>query len=106
MEDVSMTDDTTPYSEIARSASFRSLLEGKKRFLLPITLFFLVFYFLLPVLTSYTTILNHPALGAITWAWVYGFAQFLMTWTLCAVYTKQAARFDTEVRAIISENRK
>ena len=101
-----MTDDTTPYSEIARSPSFRALLEGKKRFLLPITLFFLVFYFLLPVLTSYTTILNHPALGAITWAWVYGFAQFLMTWTLCAVYTKQAARFDTEVRAIIAENRK
>ena len=101
-----MTDDTTPYSEIARSASFRSLLEGKKRFLLPITLFFLVFYFLLPVLTSYTTILNHPAVGAITWVWVYGFAQFLMTWTLCAVYTKQAARFDTEVRAIIAENRK
>lgn len=106
MEDGFVADDTMAYSEIAKSPSFRALVERKKRFLVPITLFFLVFYFMLPILTSYTSVLNHHAVGAITWGWVYGFAQFIMTWTLCGVYTKQATRFDAEVSAIIAENGK
>jgi len=58
------------------------------------TIFFLLFYFLLPVMTSYFTFLNQPAVGAITWAWVFAIAQFVMTWTLCIMYTKKAGQFD------------
>ncbi|RCK13126.1 DUF485 domain-containing protein [Bacillus licheniformis] len=63
-------------------------------FIVPMTIFFLLFYFLLPVMTSYFTFLNQPAVGAITWAWVFAIAQFVMTWTLCIVYTKKAGQFD------------
>lgn len=95
--------DTAPYTRIARSDAFRALMARKKAFLVPTCLFFFVFYFTLPILTSYFTVLNAPALGAITWAWVFGFAQFVMTWSLCSLYTKKAAQFDRDVEAIIEE---
>ncbi len=91
------------WSRIANSASFRSLMAEKTRFLVPVTLFFLAFYFALPLMTSYSTALNRPALGSITWAWVFAFAQFIMTWSLCALYTKRAERFDAQVVEVIRE---
>ena len=95
----------TPYTKIARSEKFRALLARKKAFLVPTCVFFFVFYFALPILTSYFTVLNRPAIGAITWAWVFGFAQFVMTWALCGVYTRKAAQFDRDVAAIQEDAR-
>lgn len=91
------------YEKIASSSEFKQLLKEKKKFLVPLIIFFLVFYFMLPILTSYTTILNKPAIGAITWTWVYAFAQFLMTWILCMIYVKRAARFDQSAEKIVEK---
>lgn len=57
----------------------------------------MVFYFGLPVLTGFTTVLNGPAIGAISWAYVYAFAQFIMTWTLLHMYVSRANRWDALV---------
>ncbi|RHW41515.1 DUF485 domain-containing protein [Neobacillus notoginsengisoli] len=89
------------YSKIVQSPSFQQLLREKRKFLLPSTLFFMAFYFTLPILTAYSTVLNNPAFGPISWAWVFAFAQFIMTWALCIIYTKKAARFDRLVEGII-----
>lgn len=99
-----MTNDPTPYSEIAQSPRFRALLERKKQFLIPLSAFFFVFYFALPVMTSYfPDVVNHRAVGAITWAWLFAFAQFIMIWTLCALYVKKAESFDADAAAVIEE---
>jgi uncharacterized membrane protein (DUF485 family) len=82
------------YSAIVQSSEFQQLLKEKKKFIIPFTLFFLVFYFTLPIMTSYSSVLNHSFYGHITWAWVFAFAQFIMTWALCMIYSKKAARFD------------
>ena len=82
------------YSAIVQSQEFQQLLKEKKKFILPFTLFFLVFYFALPIMTSYTSVLNNSFYGHITWAWVFAFAQFIMTWALCMIYSKKAVRFD------------
>ncbi|MEK3733033.1 MULTISPECIES: DUF485 domain-containing protein [Paenibacillus] len=82
------------YMEVWHSDKFKKLLTHKKRFIVPMTVFFMLFYFALPILTSYTDILNHPAVGPITWAWVFAFAQFIMTWVLCILYTRKASQFD------------
>ncbi|WP_127533628.1 DUF485 domain-containing protein [Paenibacillus kobensis] len=92
------------YAKIARSAPFQSLLRQKRRFIVPMTVFFLVFYFLLPILTSYWTFLNEDAIGPISWAWLFAFAQFIMTWALCIVYIRKAKRFDEAVEAIRREH--
>ncbi len=82
------------YSAIVKTREFQQLLDEKKKFIIPLTLFFLIFYFALPIMTSTSTVLNNSFYGHITWAWVFAFAQFIMTWTLCMIYSKRAARFD------------
>ncbi|MFB5167015.1 DUF485 domain-containing protein [Parageobacillus toebii] len=91
------------YSQIAQSSSFQHLMRAKKNFILPATLFFFVFYFALPVLTSYSNVLNSSAIGPISWAWVFAFAQFIMTWALCMLYSKRAAKFDEIVEQMKQE---
>jgi uncharacterized membrane protein (DUF485 family) len=91
------------YSEIVRSTYFKQLMEEKKRFILPMTLFFLLFYFSLPVLTAYSDVLNNKVIGDISWAWIFAFAQFIMTWALCMIYTKKAKRFDELAEKVVSE---
>lgn len=86
--------DGIDYTQIVQSSEFKQLLQAKKKFIIPMTIFFFTFYFILPIMTSYSKILNTPAIGAITWAWVFGFAQFIMTWTLCMLYSKKAQSFD------------
>ena len=58
------------------------------------SIFFLSFFIALPILTSYSKVLNTPAFGDVTWAWVFAFAQFIMTWALCMIYSKKAESFD------------
>jgi uncharacterized membrane protein (DUF485 family) len=91
------------YSAIVQSSSFQQLMKAKKAFILPASLFFLAFYFTLPILTSYSTILNQSAIGAISWAWVFAFAQFIMTWVLCILYSKRATTFDNMIEKIKQE---
>lgn len=97
------TGNATKYVEIEKSEAFKQLMEKRKKFILPYTIFFMVFYFLLPICTSYTTFLNTPAIGDITWVWLFAFAQFAMTFILCIVYVKKAATFDEAADQIIAE---
>src|SRR5690625_7111869 len=46
------------YEQVIESSKFKALMKEKKKFTIPLTIFFLVFYFMLPILTSYSTILN------------------------------------------------
>lgn len=91
------------YEKIAASPEFKSLVRKKNRFLLPVTVFFLLFYFLLPLLTSFSTVLNKPAIGDISWVWVFALSQFIMTWTLCMIYVKKANQYDKEADSILRD---
>lgn len=91
------------YQKIAQSQSFRELMASKKKFIVPITVFFLLFYFVLPVLTAYTDVLNKEAFGSISWGWLLAFSQFIMTWVLCSVYSRKAKVFDEQIKEIASE---
>jgi uncharacterized membrane protein (DUF485 family) len=99
IKDISESD----YSSIVQSSSFQTLLSEKKKFIIPITIFFFCFYFALPILTSYSTILNHKFIGSISWAWVFAFLQFVMTWGLCMLYSKKAAKFDELADKVVKE---
>jgi uncharacterized membrane protein (DUF485 family) len=94
------------YSAIARSEKFKKLMQAKKRFIVPMCIFFMVFYYTLPIMTSYSKVLNTPAIGSITWAWIYAFGQFIMTWALCMIYTRKANSFDSIANEIIEEQQK
>ncbi|MDN5697207.1 MAG: DUF485 domain-containing protein [Rubrobacter sp.] len=82
------------WAKVAQTSAFQELMQKKKRFIIPATIFFLVFYMGLPVLAGFTTVLNAPVVGALTWAWVYALAQFVMTWTLMHLYVSRANKWD------------
>jgi uncharacterized membrane protein (DUF485 family) len=79
---------------IERAPAFRELTQKRKAFILPATIFFFVFYFGLPFLTAFTTVLDVNVIGAINLAWIYAFAQFAMTWILMHLYVSRANRWD------------
>ncbi|WP_155982738.1 DUF485 domain-containing protein [Paucisalibacillus sp. EB02] len=91
------------FEKVESSPQFKKLMENKKKFIVPMTIFFLVFYFLLPISTSYGTFLNTPVFGDITWAWVFAVAQFVMTWVICSIYVKKANTFDKDADQIVKE---
>ncbi|MFD2973890.1 DUF485 domain-containing protein [Peribacillus deserti] len=102
MRDINESD----YSKIVQSQTFQELLSAKKKFIVPVTIFFFCFYFALPILTSYTNVLNNTFIGSITWAWVFAFLQFVMTWGLCMLYSRKAARFDELAEKVVQERGK
>src|SRR5829696_4192771 len=79
---------------IERTPAFRELTQKRKAFILPATIFFLVFYFGLPFLTAFTTVLDVNVIGAINLAYIYAFAQFAMTWILMHLYVSRANGWD------------
>jgi uncharacterized membrane protein (DUF485 family) len=77
------------------SLAFRSLMRAKGQFLIPATLFFLVFYFMLPVsIICFPGVMNHSIFFGLTPAWLYAFAQFVMVWALGVIYYIKSKRFD------------
>lgn len=91
---------------VESNEKFKQLLTSKKKFIVSRTIFFLIFYFGLPVLAAFTKILHQPAIGDISWVWVYAVAQFIMTWTLVMIYMKKAAVFDQQAEEILFEEMK
>lgn len=82
---------------IEKTSAFKELVRSKKAFIIPATVFFMIFYFGLPILAGFTTVLNVEVIGAINLAYIYAFAQFAMTWILMHIYLSKANRWDTLV---------
>lgn len=89
-----MEDRSEQQGQVAQTAAFRELMRRKKAFIITAAVFFMVFYFTLPILTAFTTLLNGKVVGDLTWAYVYAFAQFAMTWMLCHLYLSRANVWD------------
>jgi uncharacterized membrane protein (DUF485 family) len=96
---------TPNYERIAESPEFQSLKSKKRKFILPVAIFFLICYITLPILTSYTTILNTNAFGDVAWVWVYSILLFIMTWTLCMIYVRRANGYDREADEIFQKEK-
>ena len=89
-----MVEGNNEWVRVERTSAFKELVRAKRAFIIPATIFFLVFYFGLPFLAAFTTVLNVKVLGPLTLAYVYAFAQFAMTWILMHLYVSRANRWD------------
>jgi uncharacterized membrane protein (DUF485 family) len=85
----------------ALSEEFARFLRQKRRFLLFAGIFFVTFYFLLPLLISlFPEGMNRPVWGPFSWAWMYAFAHFAVVWILGMVYLRQANHWDRIAEAL------
>jgi uncharacterized membrane protein (DUF485 family) len=83
------------WDRIALTEKFQQLLREKRRFVIPATLFFIVYYFALPVLVGYFPgFMSRRVLGPLNIAYIFALSQFLMAWTIAWLYVRAAERFD------------
>jgi uncharacterized membrane protein (DUF485 family) len=83
------------WERIASTQKFRLLLKEKRRFVIPATLFFVIYYFALPVLVGYfPELMSTPVFGPVNLAYLFALSQFLMAWVLAWLYVRAAERFD------------
>jgi uncharacterized membrane protein (DUF485 family) len=91
------TSTTSPgdWERIARHPGFAELKRAKRRFIIPATIFFMVYYMTLPVLVGFfPDLMKTPVLGKVNWAYLFALSQFVMTWVLCGLYVRAARRWD------------
>lgn len=99
--------DSANWSAIAASAGFRELLRAKRRFIVPAMLFFLVYYFALPILVGYApALMQRRVAGAVNVAYLFALSQFFMAWILAWLYVRAAARFDRMSRDVLATENK
>jgi uncharacterized membrane protein (DUF485 family) len=94
------------YRTLIETVEFKELIQRKKAFIVPVTLFFLAFYFVLPILAAYSEVLKGEAFFHITWAWVYALLQFAVVWIGGIVYIKKAAKYDKMSKQILNKYEK
>src|SRR5512134_3457653 len=96
--------DVVDWQRLAATAEFKSLLKAKARFVVPATIFFIVYYFSLPLLVGYAPeLMATKVFGVINIAYLFALSQFLMAWLIAWAYVRAAARFDRMARDVIEK---
>ena len=92
------------WEKLAASERFRDLLKAKKRFIIPAMIFFVVYYFALPVLIGYARpFMEKRVLGPVNLAYLFALSQFFMAWIIAWLYVRAAARFDRMATDVVSD---
>ena len=90
-----------PWKEIASSAEFKGLVRAKIKIIAPMTVFFIVYYFALPVLVGYAPhLMERKVIGNVNLAYVFALSQFFVAWAIAALYLIAAAQFDAMAKKI------
>jgi uncharacterized membrane protein (DUF485 family) len=86
---------TSQWDRVAAMDEFRSLLKARVRFVVPATIFFVVYYFALPISVGYFPhIMDKPVLGPVNIAYLFALSQFFMAWIIAWLYLRAAKKFD------------
>ena len=85
------TEDVAYWEGLERTDEFRRLVAARVRFVLPATIFFLVYYFLLPLLNGLApSLMRTNVVGHINIAYLFALSQFFVAWLLAFFYIRQA----------------
>jgi len=92
------------WNRIANDPDFHALQRAKRRFIIPATMFFLLYYMALPVLIGFwPALMKTPVIGKVNWAYLFALSQFLMTWVICWLYVRVARRWDKMNAALLAK---
>jgi uncharacterized membrane protein (DUF485 family) len=92
------------WDRIAASREFQDLMAIKKTFIVPAFIFFLVYYFALPVLVGYAPkFMSMKVIGQVNLAYLFALSQFFMAWIIAGLYVKAANNFDRLAKDILDK---
>jgi uncharacterized membrane protein (DUF485 family) len=98
--------DRAEWKRIASSSDLKTLVYERRRFILPATIFFIVYYFALPVLVGYApALMSRKIVGPLNLAYLFALSQFFMAWIIAALYVRAAGRHDQLIKRIVSAHR-
>src|SRR5688572_2360722 len=89
MKTVASASTATNWERVVAMDEFKSLVAAKLKFIVPATIFFLVYYFALPVLVGYAPqFMETKVFEVLNLAYVFALSQFFMAWILAAMYLR------------------
>lgn len=92
------------WDKIAESQNFKDLMATKKMFIVPAFIFFLVYYFALPVLVGYApAFMATKVAGNVNIAYLFALSQFFVAWIIAYLYVKAAGGFDKLAKDIVEK---
>jgi uncharacterized membrane protein (DUF485 family) len=98
--------DVADWDRLAALSDFKALLRAKRRFIVPATVVFIVYYFALPVLVGYAPrVMAAKVFGVVNVAYLFALSQFFMAWIVAVLYVRAAGRFDAMAHAIVERFR-
>lgn len=94
--------DPVQWGRIAADPDYKSLVSRKLRLIVPATVFFIVYYFLLPISVGwFPGLMEKKVWGDVNIAYAYALSQFFMAWILAGIYVAAAAGWDRSEHAIL-----
>jgi uncharacterized membrane protein (DUF485 family) len=95
------------WDRIAASREFNDLMATKRMFIVPAFIFFVVYYFALPVLVGYAPqFMATKVIGSVNLAYLFALSQFFVAWIIAALYVKAASNFDRLSQDILDKTDK
>lgn len=93
---------TSDWDVVAANTEFQQLLAAKARFIVPATVFFVAYYFALPVLVGYAPdFMATPVFGPVNIAYLFALSQFFVAWFIAWLYVRAANRFDRMSKSVL-----
>src|SRR5271166_2806295 len=94
---------TSVWDRIAASQEFKDLMATKKIFIVPAYIFFVVYYFALPVLVGYAPQFMSTRVLGVNLAYLFALSQFFVAWLIAGLYVKAANDFDQLAKDIVEK---
>ena len=90
------------WDTVAAMDEFKQLLRRKAAFVIPATVFFVVYYFLLPVSVGYfPEFMDQKVIGPVNLAYLFALSQFFVAWGIAWLYVRKAKGFDESAAHIL-----
>jgi len=100
----SKSEDAAYWEGLEHTEEFRQLVSARLRFVLPATVFFLVYYFLLPLLNGLApSLMRTDVVGHVNIAYLFALSQFFVAWLLAWFYIRRANGLFDRLAAAVRE---
>jgi uncharacterized membrane protein (DUF485 family) len=85
--------DAAHWEGLEETTEFKELVRARWRFVAPATIFFLAYYFALPLSNGlFPSFMRTEVIGHINIAYLFALSEFVMAWLLAYFYIRQATR--------------
>jgi uncharacterized membrane protein (DUF485 family) len=83
--------DASRWEGLEETREFRELIASRRRFVVPATIFFIAYYFALPILNGVAPgLMRTRVIGSVNIAYLFALSEFFMAWILAWLYIRRA----------------